>query len=103
MILRDGEEIRLIDPYRHKFADAMSEYLWLLSMDSGWDDQSGDVECSTGWFARFGKRLLFSDSQGFVGHDRFADEAACIAQYDLLATEYADWDRDPDNPFEEDG
>ena len=97
MILRDHSiEIRRTDPYRRKFADAMSEYLHQLSLDSGWDEASGNVDAPTGWFARFGKRILHEDSQGFVWTENFTDEAACIAQYDLLATEYDTWDSDPE-------
>lgn len=95
MILRDHDiEIRATDPYRHKFADAMSEYLHQLSLDSGWDDASGNVDAPTGWFARFGKRILHEDSQGFVWQALHDTECDAIAHYDALSDAYNRWDTD---------
>lgn len=92
MILRDHDvEIRRTDPYRRKFADAMTEYLHQLSLDSSYDAASGDVDCSTGWFAIFGRRILREDSQGFVWTETFPDATAADAAYDLLNVEYAFW------------
>lgn len=65
MILTDGTEIRN-DDIRHKFGCAMAEYLYGLDPD----EQGGDVQFS-GWFGRFGKRILTEDSMGFVFCEKF--------------------------------
>jgi hypothetical protein len=96
MIICTGDEITLTDQYRHKFDSAMAEYLYHLSLISGEDRSSGTVECSTGWFAQFGKRLLIEDSQGSVWLEYFHTVDEATAAYDLLATEYDMWDSDPE-------
>lgn len=65
MIFTDGTEIRN-DDTRHKFGSAMAEYLYGLDPD----EQGGDVQFS-GWFGRFGKRILTEDSMGFVNCEKF--------------------------------
>lgn len=91
MILKDGT---IIDrsTAAHKFGgDPMAEYLHCLSMDGGQDEDSGDVESPTGWFARFGRRILFTDSFGFVSVARLVTEAGAQAFYAELEAEYDAW------------
>jgi hypothetical protein len=64
MITREGSSITKTDKHRHKYADAMSEYL--ANRDDAYDNASGGAESPMGWFARFGKRLLRGDDRGFV-------------------------------------
>lgn len=94
MILCTGDEIRLTDPHRHKYLSAMAEYLDHLAGMSGEDASSGDVECSTGWFALFGRRILVHNSQGFVWTETFDTATEARAHYDLLDTEYGMWGND---------
>ena len=69
-----GDEITRTDENRHKFADAMAEYLWGLTMDSSQDDERGNVDEFGIWGARFGRHVLFTDSRGFVWRDRYSTE-----------------------------
>ena len=94
MRLTDGTTITRSDPNRHKFADGMSEYLHALSMDGRQDEDCGDVECPTGWFARFGKRILFTDDRGFVWTENYDDSFGAGQVYDALVAYYCAWSHD---------
>lgn len=52
----------------HKFQSHMASYLYGLDAGSA-DEEMSDEHDSSG-IARFGKRLLMWDSQGFVGVER---------------------------------
>lgn len=69
----NGNDIRLSDPHRHKFADALTEYVY-DDTDRWVDHASGDAESPIGWFAQCGKRILRGDSQGFVWVERFGND-----------------------------
>ena len=73
MITRDGNEIAVSDPYRHKYDGALCE--WVYDHIELWSDgASGDSESTIGWFAQIGKRLLRGDSQGFVWLEKYGNE-----------------------------
>lgn len=91
MMTKQGNEVRLTDPHRHKFADALAEYLY-DDMDSWAHDASGDAECPTGWFARIGKRILRGDDHGFVWVERFHDERGAETIFNALSHLYSAWD-----------
>lgn len=91
--MRFRDEIReTVSP--HKFGgDKMAAALWLLSLDGGQDEQTGDVEWSI-WAARFGRRILYCDTYGFVGQTRYATEALAIEQFRLIDDDYSAWRSD---------
>jgi hypothetical protein len=72
----------------------MTEYLHQLSLDSGWDESSGNVDAPTGWFARFGRRMLFEDSQGFVESGRWPTEREATEVFEALNARYSEWEGD---------
>lgn len=94
MITRSEQSIRLTDPRRHKYADAMAEYLSDLAMDGGQDQDSGDVECPTGWFARFGRRILVGDERGFVWVEVWPEPLAAEQVYNAMQRYYDEWSYD---------
>ena len=97
MITRDGNSIFKSDE-RHKFSTAMAEYLYELGMRGAFDRQSGDVECLTGGFTLFGRRILFEDSRGFVWTETFADQRGAEQVYAALEMYYYTWsDEDYDD------
>lgn len=89
MTLRD--DIReTISPY--KFGGSrLATMLYILSLDDCADESSGNVESPTGWFARFGRKMLYVDSQGFVYAERFATEEESRAHFDRLEFDYERW------------
>lgn len=79
------------DPHRHKYLDAMAEYLDReVNMFS--DEWSGNVECPTGAFARFGKRILFNDERGFVWVEKWPSDRAAAQVFAALELYYYTWD-----------
>lgn len=90
MITRDGNSIFKSDE-RHKFDTAMAEYLYELGMRGAFDRQSGDVECATGAFTLFGRRILFEDSRGFVTVEMFSDRRGAEQVYAALEMYYGVW------------
>jgi hypothetical protein len=93
-MIKDGIDLRDLSKGPGKFGgNQMAAYLYELSLDGSMaDDESGNVEAPTGWFARFGKRILTEDSQGFVDVTRLANEQAALAAFDELMDEYVKWD-----------
>lgn len=69
--------------------DRMATLLWILSLDSMQDEETGDASEWHFWVARFGKRLLVCDTVGFVSCTRFDSEAECKAAFDKLDAEYS--------------
>ena len=67
--------------------------LWLLSMDSGQDEETGTTEWGV-WCARFGRDLLFTDDQGFVWSEKHFDEAAAKVAFDAIDAAYAEWNEE---------
>ena len=101
MLTRDGQTINR-ETAAHKYGgDPLAQYIDMLALDGFYaDDESGDVEAPTGWFARFGKRLLRADEFGFVEVERFASIADAIAAFSMLEAEYDIWadDLEPGDP-----
>jgi hypothetical protein len=56
------------------------------------DESSGDVEAPTGWFALYGRHMLYADSQGFISSERFESEEQARQHFELLNTRYSEWD-----------
>lgn len=92
MLTRDGQTINR-ETAAHKYGgDPLAEYLDMLALDGFYaDDESGDVEAPTGWFGRFGKRLLHHDEQGFVEVVRYASASDATAAFGMLEDEYDIW------------
>lgn len=92
MILTTGDEVSRATVSPHKFmGDPMAEYLYILSMYGCADETTGDVEAPTQHVCRFGKRLLITDSQGFVTCTRLASENDAEQAFNLIDEEYAVW------------
>lgn len=90
MILRDGTEVShdLVSP--HKFGgDPMAEYLWLLTLDGSADESTGDA-CDWHYIVhRFGKRLLYCHSSGFVEVWKCDDEQEAREGFEMIDAEYS--------------
>lgn len=99
MITGQGYEIRKTDPHRTKYGDAMAEYLdGRLEWAS---EESGDVECPTGHFTRFGRRILVTDDRGFVWVEKWATTEKAERVYSAMDQFYwywADEEMEEDNP-----
>lgn len=77
---------------RYKYGgDPMAEYLDLKGSDYS-DEWSGHVECPTGWFARFGRRILFHSEQGFVWVEKWPSDRAAAQVFAALERYYYTWD-----------
>jgi predicted transcriptional regulator len=86
----DGREISLAETVttRHgKYQTKLAAYLD-MSANVFPDEETGDVEYEYGHVRRFGKRLLFTDSLGFVNIDTFASEAEAIETFESIAEDY---------------
>lgn len=95
-------DIRVHDPHRHKYADALAEYVDLHA-DRFYDNASGDVECPTGWFAIVGRRLIRHDDRGFVWVETYADKDGAERVFDALNALYCAWgDEDAEDDERED-
>ena len=82
-----GDQIVTInrtDRSRRKYGDAMAEYLDTCL--DGPDDVVGDCDGPYAYCGRYGKRLLFTDSQGFVSVDTFRSAADALAVFDAIAS-----------------
>jgi hypothetical protein len=83
--------------YSTKFDGPFTAYLYDLTLSGGADEDGGDVESPTGWFARLGRNIVTADSQGFVYRNRFASVSDARVCFAALASEYAAWaDEDED-------
>jgi hypothetical protein len=89
VLLNNGTSVRRTDPHRHKYPDAMAEYLDHLALDGMHDSTEGDAEASVGWFLQFGKRILRGDNQGFVWVEALPSKAAADDHMDALRGMYA--------------
>lgn len=90
MITTEGN---VIDPrgYRaSKYACAFTEYLSDVAMRD-MERGSGDVECPTGYFVRLGRRIVFTDSRGFVWHETYGDAFGASQVFDALEHYYGVW------------
>jgi len=75
--------IRKTDRYRHKYDSAMSEYLDICVEP---DFVVGDSDGPYGYCVRYGKRILFTDSQGFVSVDSYRSVSAALAVFDAIGS-----------------
>lgn len=79
---------------RYKYGgDPMAEYLSWRAMED-MERGSGDVECPTGYFIRFGRRILLNDSQGFVWVETWPETQAAEQVFDALNRYYGEWEYD---------
>lgn len=83
----NGDDIRRTDPYRHKFADAMSEYLYGLDHD----DRDGDSTDYGLWFARVGRWIVWEQSTGAVGATKFETEDEARRFFTDESANYGRW------------
>lgn len=65
----------------------------------GADAETGSVEAPMGHVMRFGKRLMFTDSAGFVSVRRFPSVAWASAVYDALDGWYGAWEEESDEQW----
>lgn len=94
MITKQGESIVKSDPHRHKFNDALTEYVY-GQMDGWSDNSSGDAECPAGWYAKVGgRRLIRGDERGFVWMETFGNESDRDCIYQALDGAYWAWSAD---------
>lgn len=104
MIVTIGEEkidIRLKDAHRHKYDTAVTEYICTARFDELWDRSSGDVECPTGYFALFGRRIVVSDDRGFVWTETYGDKFGAEQVYHAMDRYYSAWSDEDENMSEE--
>lgn len=93
MITSEGVSIRKTDQHRHKYLDAMAEWISYWSqVGFERDDYAGDVECPVGYFERHGKRILICDDQGYVWVNKYHDERGAQAMFHALERYYDTWD-----------
>ena len=71
---------------RYKYGtDPMAEYLDRIHDMA--DDSIGSVD-ELGHFARFGRRILATDTQGFVDVYRYDTETEAVDTFDAIITNY---------------
>ena len=71
------------ESYVTKFDSPITAYMW-YRMNEGMtpDEEASDEECGV---ARFGKRIIDWDEQGFVSNSRYQTEEECLFDYERLA------------------
>lgn len=73
--------------------DPMAALLWLLSLEQGQDEEAGDAGDWHYWAARFGRRLLYCDSSGFVHVECLESEGEARKAIERIGERYdADMD-----------
>jgi hypothetical protein len=73
----------------HKFGgDKMAAALYLLANESGQDEETGNVDWDF-WVGRFGRRLLFEDSNGFVWVQKFQNEDEAKGYFADIEADYS--------------
>lgn len=70
---------------KFQLGDVQSLVLYAWSMDSSEDDFMQNE--GWGYCARFGRYLLYTDTQGFVSSDEFKDEEAAVKEFNRLYRE----------------
>lgn len=61
------------------------------NVDTVADETSGDVEAPTGWFARCGRYVVSTDSQGFWYADRYTTRALAAAAFTRADAQFSAW------------
>jgi hypothetical protein len=85
--LRD--EARETGDGSHKFGDdRMAALLWLLSLEQGQDDETGNAIDWHYWVARFGRRLLYCLSSGRVYVECLASEDEARREMERIEEQY---------------
>lgn len=76
----------------HKFGgDRMAAACWLLSMDGMADEETGDAVDWQYHAARFGRRILYTDTQGFVWVDKYADSFRAARAFEADERSYGEY------------
>ena len=81
------DHITQTDEFRHKYGCAMAEYMDLRCDPDNW---TGDVDFQ-GHFSLHGKRILSTDSRGFVYCHKFATRAEALEAFEIENDAYNDW------------
>jgi hypothetical protein len=79
------------DSYSTKFDSPFTAYLWDLSLSGGSDEESGESDSPTGWFARLGRNIITSYSSGAVYRERFATVDDAVGMFASLDADYSRW------------
>lgn len=85
------DDIRAIDPRRHKYADGMAEYLSTALLGEG-DRECGNACDWDVYVAQYGKRLLLTDTRGFVWVQKYATEEDASADYDRIELAWCEYE-----------
>lgn len=73
----------------HKFGgDRRAAMLWLLMLESGQDDETGDAQEWSYWVGRFGRRLLYTYDSGAVEARLCASELEAVRELEAEAEAY---------------
>ena len=102
MLMSSGTTITRTDRYRTKFSDVRAEVLYNWALDGSADETSGSSECPTGWFARIGRHLVFSDERGFVWSESYPESLGAALVFWALDRYYNEWSYDEWDDGEED-
>lgn len=95
MKLHDGTIVSRAEVSPHKFGgDPMAEFLWSLDMVSGQDEYTGDAIDWHYYVARYGKRLLFCNTQGFVWVDKYPTDREASEVFNQIESDYATWEEE---------
>jgi len=81
---------------RYKYDSAMAEYLSYKDVQMFSDRESGDVECPTGYFAQFGRRILVSNDRGFVWVEVWPSEESAEQVFYAMEHYYSVWSDEED-------
>lgn len=62
--------------------------LYLITLDSGFDESFGTVDSGPGWNARIGRHIVNEDGDGFFEVETFATEDIAKANFAKLEESY---------------
>lgn len=75
----------------HKFGGSrIAAACWLLSLDGSEDEHTGDASDWQFYAARFGRRILYTDSQGFVWVDTYPSELQAVRAFEADDRSYSE-------------
>lgn len=76
----------------HKFnGDRMAAACWLVSLDGSADEETGDASEWHYYAARIGRRLLYTDSHGFVWVDTYNSELQAVRAFEADDRSYGEY------------
>ncbi len=87
MITTQGFEVGR-HTYCTKYSSPLCQYIYECQ---AYDEDSGEVESPTGWFAIAGRRTIYEDNCGFVNLVDHGSAEAAREAFDALDAEYALW------------